>query len=31
MADIFYGGNTKDWAAPKDTAILLSPFDLRWR
>lgn len=31
MADIFYGGKGKDWAAPKDTAILLSPFDLRWR
>ncbi|KAB2847447.1 MAG: hypothetical protein F9K44_13440 [Hyphomicrobiaceae bacterium] len=31
MADIFYGGKTKDWAAPKDTAILLSPFELRWR
>lgn len=31
MADIFYGGKTKEWAAPKDTAILLSPFELRWR
>lgn len=31
MVDIFYGGKTKEWAAPKDTAILLSPFDLYWR
>lgn len=30
MADIFYGGKTKEWAAPKDTAILLSPLALRW-
>ena len=31
MADIFYGGQTPEWAAPKDTAVLLSPFELGWR
>ncbi|MEZ5910255.1 MAG: hypothetical protein R3D31_15755 [Hyphomicrobiaceae bacterium] len=31
MADIFYGGKTSDWAAPKDTHVMLSPFELRWR
>ena len=31
MADIFYGGKTGDWAAPADTILRLTPFELAWR
>ncbi len=31
MADIFYGGRTAEWAAPKDTVIRITPFRLSWR
>lgn len=31
MADIFYGGKTAEWAAPKDTVIRITPFRLSWR
>ncbi len=31
MADIFYGGKSADWAAPENTVIRLTPFELGWR
>lgn len=31
MADVFYGGSDQSYAAPKDTKIMLSPFEVRWR
>jgi hypothetical protein len=31
MADIFYGGKTVEWAAPADTVIRLTPFELGWQ
>ncbi|MGI9405590.1 MAG: polysaccharide lyase [Hyphomicrobiaceae bacterium] len=30
MADVFFGGKTASWAAPHDTMLRLSAFDLRW-
>lgn len=31
MADIFYGGKADDWAAPQDTLVRLTPFEIGWR
>ena len=31
MADVFYGGKTEEWAAPKDTRVRLSPFQIYWQ
>jgi hypothetical protein len=31
MADIFYGGKSEEWAAPKDTHLRLSPFQVYWK
>jgi hypothetical protein len=31
MADVFYGGSDPSYAAPKDTKVMLSPFEVRWR
>lgn len=31
IADVFYGGSDPSYAAPKDTRIMLSPFQVRWR
>ncbi len=31
MADIFYGGKDLAWAAPHDTTVRLTPFELSWR
>ncbi len=31
MADVFYGGKSPAWAAPRDAALRLGPLDLRWR
>jgi hypothetical protein len=31
MADIFYGGKEAEWAAPADTVVRLTPFELAWR
>lgn len=31
MADIFFGGKTAEWAAPADTLVRLTPFQLAWR
>lgn len=31
MADIFYGGKSVAWAAPKDTHVRLSPFQVYWK
>ena len=30
MADVFYGGRTESWAAPRDTFVRVTPFTLRW-
>lgn len=31
MAHVFYGGKSPGWAAPADTVVRFTPFDLRWR
>lgn len=31
LAHVFYGGKSRAWAAPRDTIVRLTPFDLRWR
>jgi len=31
MADVFYGGSDQSYAAPKDTKVRVTPFEVRWR
>jgi hypothetical protein len=31
IADVFYGGKDLTWAAPADTFVRLTPFELTWR